>query len=83
MACALAAAAKAQWMARLADPAVQNSWATNVQKVGKAGWADAMKNKGHPAIDHRYCESATGKLEITSHHVPAIGIVPSRSALIT
>jgi hypothetical protein len=47
---ALAAAAKTLWVSRISDPAVQNSWATNVAKTGAASWKDAMKNKGIPRL---------------------------------
>jgi hypothetical protein len=47
---ALAAAQKALWTAKLADPNVQNAWATNVSKVGAANWKAAMTNKGIPRL---------------------------------
>lgn len=47
---ALAAAAKPLWVAKMADPATANAWATNVAKVGAASWKDAMKNKGIPRL---------------------------------
>lgn len=47
---ALAAAQKALWAQKLADPATQNAWATNVAKVGAASWKDAMKTKGIPRL---------------------------------
>ena len=47
---ALAAAAKNIWVQKLSDPNVQNSWATNVAKVGAANWKQAMKDKGIPRL---------------------------------
>lgn len=59
---ALAAAQKNLWAAKLADPATQNAWATNVAKVGAAGWKDAMKTKGIPRLQTGIARAQTTKI---------------------
>lgn len=69
---ALAAAAKTLWQQRLADPAVQTSWATNVAKVGAASWKDAMKNKGIPRLQTGTARAVQTKVQRITNLLAAV-----------
>jgi len=59
---ALAAAQKALWAQKLADPATQDAWAKNVSAVGAAGWKSAMKDKGIPRLATGIARAQTTKV---------------------
>lgn len=69
---ALAAAAKAIWSQKLADPAVQNSWATNVAAVGAANWKNAMKTKGIPRLQQGITQAQATKVARITNLLSAV-----------